>query len=232
MSSEIRAPAGEHRMAGYDVSTLTPRQNYKLLTGAVVPRPIAWVSCRSLQGKSNIGPFSFFNVVSSDPPMLGFSVYPPVVPGKEVKDTLAFVRESREFVVNIATADLLDELVVTSIEYAPEVNEFDAAGLTATACERIAAPRIGEAPVSFECVLHSTVDLGHSTWVMGTVVYAHFRDGLVGDDFRMDTSKLRPLGRMPGPTFSTRMDVVPRAAKLADPSAGIRSSVVWLGDER
>ena len=219
-------------MTGYDISSLTPHQNYKLLCGAVVPRPIAWVSCRSPQGMSNIGAFSFFNIVSSDPPMLGFSVYPPLVPGKDVKDTLAFVRESREFVVNMAPADLLDELVVTAIEYAPEVDEFDAAGLTATACERIAAPRIGEAPVSFECVLHSTVDLGRSTWVMGTVVYAHFRDGLVGDDFKMDSAKLHPVGRMPGPTFCTLMNVVPRAAKLADANAGIRSSVVWLSDER
>jgi flavin reductase (DIM6/NTAB) family NADH-FMN oxidoreductase RutF len=232
VSSEVRAPAGKHRVTGYDVSALAPRQNYKLLCGSVVPRPIAWVSCRSPQGMHNIGPFSFFNIVSSDPPMLGFSVYPPLVPGKDVKDTLAFIRESREFVVNIPTAELLDELVVTSIEYGTEVDEFDAAGLTATACERIAAPRIGEAPVSFECVLHSTVDLAHSTWVMGTVVYAHFRDGLVGDDFKMDPAKLRPLGRMPGPTFCTQMNVVPRAAKLASPNAGIRSSVVWLGDER
>jgi len=220
-------------VTGYDFSTLAPRQNYKLLCGGVVPRPLAWVSCRSPQGMSNIAPFSFFNIMSSDPPTLGFSVSEPLVPGKDVKDTLAFIQESREFVVNIPTAELLDELVVTSIEYAPDVDEFDAATLTATACERIAAPRIGEAPVSFECVLHSTVDLGRSTtWVMGTVVYAHFRDGLVGDDFKMDPAKLRPLGRMPGQTFCTKMNVVPRAAKLADPNAGIRSSVVWLTDER
>jgi flavin reductase (DIM6/NTAB) family NADH-FMN oxidoreductase RutF len=81
--------------------------------------------------------------------------------------------------------------------------------------------------VSFECVLHAAVDLGASTWVMGSVVYAHFRDGLLGDNFRPDPAKLRPLGRMPGPTFSTEMNVVPRAATLADPDAGIRSSVLW-----
>jgi flavin reductase (DIM6/NTAB) family NADH-FMN oxidoreductase RutF len=216
-----------NRVTGYDVSTLTPHQNYKLLCGAVVPRPLAWVSCLSPRGVPNIAPFSFFNIVSSDPPMLGFSVSKSLVVGKGVKDTLAFVRESREFVVNIPTADLLDELVITSIEYPPEVDEFDAAGLTAAACERIAAPRIGEAPVSFECVLHSAVDLGGSTWVMGTVVYAHFREGLISGDCKPDPAKLRPLGRMPGPTFSTQMNVVPRAASLADPDAGIRSEVMW-----
>jgi len=216
----------------YDVSTLTSQQNYKLLCGGVIPRPLAWVSCRSPQGIPNIAPFSFFNIVSSDPPTLGFSVSEPLVPGKDVKDTLGFIRGSREFVVNIPTAKLLDELVLTSIEYAPDVDEFDAAALTATGCERITAPRIGEAPVSFECVLHSTVDFGRTTWVMGTVVYAHFRDGLVGEDFTTDTTTLRPLGRMPGQTFCTTMNVVRRAAKLADPKAGIRSSVVWLGDER
>ncbi|MFI5593023.1 flavin reductase family protein [Amycolatopsis sp. NPDC051758] len=214
-------------MTGYDVSALTPHQNYKLLCGGVVPRPIAWVSCRSLDGEPNIAPFSFFNIVCSDPPMLGFSVSKPLVPGKDVKDTLAFVRDSREFVVNIPTADLLDPLVITSIEYPPDVDEFAAAGLTPAACERVAAPRIAEAPVSFECVLHSAIDLGRSTWVMGTVVYAHFREGIVAGDCKPDPAKLRPLGRMPGPTFSTEMNVVPRSASLADPAAGLASSVVW-----
>lgn len=214
-------------MTGYDVATLTPHQNYKLLCGGVVPRPIAWVSCRSLDGEPNIAPFSFFNIVCSDPPMLGFSVSKPLVPGKDVKDTLAFVRDSREFVVNIPTAELLDPLVITSIEYPPDVDEFAAAGLTPAACERVAAPRIAEAPVSFECVLHSAIDLGRSTWVMGTVVYAHFREGLVAGDCKPDPLKLRPLGRMPGPTFSTEMNVVPRSASLADPAAGLHSSVVW-----
>lgn len=218
-------------MTGYDVSTLTPHQNYKLLCGGVVPRPIAWVSTRSPHGVANIAPFSFFNIVCSDPPMLGFSVSKSLVPGKEVKDTLAVVRESREFVINIPSAELLDELVLTSIEYPPEVDEFEVAGLTPKPCERVEAPRIAEAPVSFECVLHSAVDLGRSAWVMGTVVYAHFREGLVGGDCKPDPAKLRPLGRMPGPRFSTQMNVVPRAAQLADPAAGIHSSVVWTRDE-
>ncbi|WP_160096969.1 flavin reductase family protein [Kibdelosporangium aridum] len=229
MSSEVKAPAGA--AIGYDVTTLTPHQNYKLLCGSVVPRPIAWVSCRSPEGMSNIAPFSFFNIVCSDPPMLAFSVSKPLVPGKSVKDTLAFVRQSREFVVNIPSAELIDELVLTSIEYEPEVDEFVAAGLTAVPCQRVAASRIGEAPVSFECVLHSAIDLGASTLVLGRVVYAHFRDGLVADDCKPDPRKLRPLGRMPGPRFSTEMNVVLRAASLADPDAGIHSSVVWHRDE-
>jgi flavin reductase (DIM6/NTAB) family NADH-FMN oxidoreductase RutF len=219
-------------VTGYDVNTLTPQQNYKLLCGGVVPRPIAWVSCRSLDGKPNIAPFSFFNIMASDPPTLGFSVSKSLVPDKGAKDTLTFVRESGEFVVNIPSAELIDELVVTSIEYPSEVDEFEVAGLTASACERIAAPRIGEAPVSFECVLHSMLDLGGSIWVTGTVVYAHFREGLLGADHKVDTGMLRPLGRMPGPTFSTQMNVVRRAASLADPDAGINSSVVWLRDEQ
>ncbi|MEV0074104.1 MULTISPECIES: flavin reductase family protein [unclassified Amycolatopsis] len=217
----------ERRTVGYDPATLTPLQNYKLLCGAVVPRPIAWVSCLSPHGVPNIAPFSFFNIVSSNPPMLGFSVSKSLVPGKGDKDTLTFVRANREFVVNIPTAELLDELVITSIEYAPDVDEFDAAGLTALPGERIAVPRIAEAPVSFECLLHSAIDLGASTWVMGTVVYAHFREGLVAGDCKPDPDKLRPLGRMPGPTFSTEMNVVPRSASLADPAAGLQSSVVW-----
>lgn len=218
-------------MTGYDVTALTPREVYKVLIGSVVPRPIAWVSCRGRDAVQNIAPFSYFTVVSSDPPMLGFSVAEPKAPGKDVKDTLALVRQSGEFVVNIPSANLMDELVLTSVEYAADVDEFAVAGLTAAACERVGAPRIAEAPVSFECVLHSTVDLGRSTWVMGSVVYAHIRDGLVGADLKMDAAALRPLGRMPGPTFCTELNVVPRAVELADPDAGALSPLVWLGRE-
>ena len=171
MSADVEERAGAHPMTGYDVDALTPQRIYKLLCGGVVPRPIAWVSCRSVDGKPNIAPFSFFNVVGiGTRPTLGFSVSKSLVPGKGVKDTLTFVRESSERVVNIPSAELIDELVVTSIEYPSEVDEFEVAGLTASACERIAAPRIGEAPVSFECVLHSMLDLGGSIWVTGTVV--------------------------------------------------------------
>ncbi|MFI5611865.1 flavin reductase family protein [Amycolatopsis sp. NPDC051903] len=226
MTSEVEAPV-ERRTRGYDPAELTPLQNYKLLCGAVVPRPLAWVSCLSPDGVPNIAPFSFFTIVSSDPPMLGFSVSKSLVAGKGDKDTLTFVRAHREFVVNIPCAQVLDELVITSIEYAPDVDEFAAAGLTPLASERVAVPRIAEAPVNFECVLHSAIDLGASTWVMGTVVYAHFREGLVAGDCKPDPLKLRPLGRMPGPTFTTEMNVVPRAASLADPELGLASRVVW-----
>jgi flavin reductase (DIM6/NTAB) family NADH-FMN oxidoreductase RutF len=214
-------------VTAYDPTTLTPRQNYKLLCGAVVPRPLAWVSCRSPEGVPNIAPFSFFNIVCSDPPILGFSVSKSEIPGKGAKDTLAIVRESREFVVNIPSADLLDQLAITAIEYPSDVDEFEATGLTALTSERISAPRVGEAPISFECRLHSAIDLGQSTWVMGTVVYAHFRDGIIGDDCKADPSRWKPLGRMPGPTFATEMNVVPRTAALADPDAGLGSVLVW-----
>lgn len=228
---QVPAPVREHPTVGFDPDAVTPHQMYKLLCGGVVPRPIAWVSTRSPQGGANIAPFSFFNIVSSNPPVLGFSVSASKV-GKPVKDTLSIVRETREFVVNIPNADLLDPLVITAIEYGTDVDEFEVAGLTPAPCRRIAAPRIAEAPVSFECRLHSAVDFGGTTWVMGKVVYAHYRDGLVSDDCKMDLAKMRPLGRMAGPRFSTEMNVVRRSADLADPAAGISSSLVWLRDEQ
>lgn len=224
-----RTPAGTHPATGFDLSTLAPEQVYKLLCGGVVPRPIAWVSGRSREGKANIGPFSFFNAVCSDPPVLGFAVEKSKV-GKAVKDTLSIVRETREFVVNIPSADLLDPLAITAIEYGPDVDEFEAAGLTPVPGTRIAAPRIGEAPVSFECVFHSAVDFGTTSWVMGMVVYGHFREGLVGEDLKMDLAALRPLGRMAGPRFATEMNAVQRAARPAGRETGISSDLVWLRD--
>lgn len=202
---------------------------YKLLIGTVVPRPIAWVSCRSASGVANVAPFSYFNVVASRPPMLGFSVSLPTVAGKAQKDTVAAIWQTREFVVNLAEASQLDQLVLTSIEYPADVDEFDRAGLVPVAGEHVAAPRIAAAPVSFECRLHQMVPLGQSYLIIGRVVAVHAQDGLVHDNFAVDLYAYRPLGRMAGPRFCTELNAVTRAVKQADPSRS-DSELLWLRD--
>lgn len=218
-------------MAEFDVAALSSRQIYKLLIGCVVPRPIAWVSTVSSSGTRNIAPFSYFNAVSSQPPMLGFSVAEPKVPGKAEKDTLTCLRDTGDFVVNLASAALLDRLIVTSIEYEAGVDEFSVAGLTPIPGVRVTSPRIGEASASFECRLHTVVPLGLSSWVIGRVVHAHVRDDLVDERLHIDAEAFEPIGRMPGPAYTTKMNVVTRAARLADAADGSTFAIEWLGDE-
>lgn len=204
-------------MTGFDVADLSTREIYKLLIGPIVPRPIAWVSTVSAEGVKNLAPFSYFNACSSDPPMLGFSVSEPKLVDKTAKDTLTHLRETNDFVVNIANADLLNEVFTTAFEFPVDVDEFEVANLTAATSETVTAPRVFQAPVSYECVVHQIVPLGLSHWVIGRVTYIHVRDGLIDENFRTDVAALRPLGRMPGPTFSTKMNCVqPSVDPIAD----------------
>ncbi|WP_051791366.1 flavin reductase family protein [Amycolatopsis jejuensis] len=208
-------------MPSVAISDLSRKHVYKLLTGSVIPRPIAWVSSLAAAGTFNIAPFSFFTVVSSFPPMLGVSIDKTKTDGREGKDTLRCVRETGEFVVNIATAGLLPALVTTSLEFPGSVDEFEVTGLTPAPCVAIAAPRIREAPVSFECTLHTAVDLGSSVLIIGEVQHAHFQPGLVDDSY---TVRLQPVGRMPGPTFCTELNQV-SAPPL--PASGLPGLPPW-----
>lgn len=202
-------------MPSFSIADLTARQVYKLLVGSIVPRPIAWVSCRSADGRNNIAPFSYFNAVSSRPPMVGFSIEEPKVAGKTVKDTRRLIEETGEFVVNLANADLIDQVVITSVEYDCDIDEFEVAGLSAVTGTTVAAPRIAEAPISFECRLHTAVDLGLSVWMIGEVRHAHVRGDLLADNFDIDIQAYRPLGRLAGARFCTSMNVVPRSVETA-----------------
>lgn len=226
-------------MTTFDMSSLGRREIYKLLVGSVIPRPIAWVSAVSRSGVRNIAPFSFFNIASAYPPVLGFSVAGDEgadgpsrsqdKPRRPMKDTLAAVLESREYVINIASVELLDKLVLTAIEWDTDTDEFEMAGLTPVPSTSVSAPRIGEAPVSFECRLRSAVELGTYILVLGDVACAHVRDELV-EEGRILTSVLQPLGRMPGPTFCTNLNVVPRNARLRDAEQNV-ASVEWSPPE-
>jgi flavin reductase (DIM6/NTAB) family NADH-FMN oxidoreductase RutF len=128
---------------------------YGLILNSVAPRPIAWVSTVSASGQANLAPFSFFNAVCVDPPLLAFAAglrKPKADTGYgEAKDTLRNVRETKEFVVNIVTYELAEAMNVTSGEYDASVNEFELARVTPAASKIVRAPRVAESPVSFDC---------------------------------------------------------------------------------
>lgn len=161
---------------------------YKFLTAVVVPRPIAWVSTRSADGVDNLAPHSFFTVACVRPPILQFTSV-----GR--KDSLRNVEATGEFVVNLAAEHLFEQVNATGTDFPPEISEFTAVGLTREPSAKVAPPRVAESPVALECLLHSTVPLGDSTIVLGTVVHAVVDDAVLIDGHPA-FERLRPLSRL------------------------------------
>jgi flavin reductase (DIM6/NTAB) family NADH-FMN oxidoreductase RutF len=186
-------------------SELSHKDLYGTLLNSVAPRPIAWVSTMSAKGQLNLAPFSFFNVVCVDPPLLGFApgLRPPRHEGPhgEPKDTLRNIRETKEFVVNIVTYALTEAMNITSGEYEAAVNEFEVARLTPQPAKLVRPPRVGESPVSFECRLHQIVDFSpkptSGSLVIGEIVCIHLSDAHVKDG-KLDRDSLDLIGRMGG----------------------------------
>jgi flavin reductase (DIM6/NTAB) family NADH-FMN oxidoreductase RutF len=182
------------------------REWYRILIGSVGPRPIAWVSTLSKEGRPNLAPFSFFNAFSGKPPMLGFSPgLRQSESGATPKDTLRNVRETGEFVVNVVTFDLVDAMNLTSGEYDPSVNEFELAKLEMRASEIVKPPQVAASPVCFECKLDRIVEFGRESpagsLVIGEIVSAHISETVLKEG-RLDPQALDLVGRMGGIQYS------------------------------
>jgi flavin reductase (DIM6/NTAB) family NADH-FMN oxidoreductase RutF len=181
---------------------------YKLMTGIIVPRPIAFVSTVSLDGVRNLAPFSFFTGISANPPVICFS---PMVRGSDAsrKDTLHNVEATREFVVNVVSEEFAHKMNATAPEFPPDVDEFEVSGLTAVASDFVRPPRVGEAKVSMECRFLQVVHVSHKplggSIVLGEVLRFHVQDSLF-NDFKIDPDGLDAIGRMGGPTYVRTKD--------------------------
>lgn len=184
-----------------DPAGLPWRSVYKLLTGAIVPRPIAWVSTVDPAGAANLAPFSFFNAVSSRPPIVAFTASVRST-GLGQKDTLRNIRATGEFVVNIVTEPLAEAMNLTSTEFPPEVDEFQAAGLTADPSTAVTPPRVAESPIHFECRLHQIIEVGAEpgggALILGRVVHIHVDPSVLLGEDKIDIGRLRPIGRLAG----------------------------------
>jgi len=175
-----------------DPETFDEDEAYRLMISAFVPRPIAFVSTRSPEGVDNCAPFSFAMGVSSAPMVLAVSV------GSRhgrPKDTARNILETREFVVNLVTEDIAERMNIASGDYAPEVSEFDEAGLTRAPSLAIRAPRIAESPVNFECRLLQHVVVADNTVCFGAVVRMHVADEVLAGGV-VDPRRLRAVGRL------------------------------------
>ena len=177
---------------------------YHLLTSVVVPRPIAWVSTRSIDGVDNLAPHSFFTVASADPPIVQFT-------SVGTKDSLRNAVATGEFVVSACTESLVEQVNATAVPFPSDVSEFDAAGLTREPSTVVAAARVAESPVSLECRLIDTRSFGASVVVFGQVVWVAVRPEVLRDG-RVDVTLLAPISRLGGSAYAPVRDVfdVPR----------------------
>jgi len=199
-----------------DPSECKPRQVYKLMTGIIVPRPVALVSTLDRNGVANLAPFSFFTGVGSNPPTVLFC---PVVRTRNAaasegepdlrKDTLRNVEETGEFVVNVVSDAIAAAANASAAEVPPEVDEFVLSGLTPQPSQLVRPPRVAESPAQMECKLLQVIYTGHAPGagviVLGEIVRFHLRSSLV-EDFRVDPAGLDAVGRMAGNTWARTRD--------------------------
>jgi flavin reductase (DIM6/NTAB) family NADH-FMN oxidoreductase RutF len=183
----------------FDFTAMAAENIYKLLVSTVVPRPIAWVTTQDLDGSVNAAPFSFFNCVSGDPPVVCIGIGGRA-PG-DAKDTGGNIRRTGQFVVNLVSSRLAEQMNVTAIDFGKNVDELVQAGLKTAPSLHVKPPRIAEAPVSMECERLVIVEVGvDRAVILGKVVTMHIQDDCVLDPVRcyVDTPRLDLIGRMHG----------------------------------
>jgi flavin reductase (DIM6/NTAB) family NADH-FMN oxidoreductase RutF len=183
----------------FNPEELEEKQVYKLLSGSVVPRPIAWVSTISASGDLNLAPFSFFSVASRNPPMLSISVGPGVGEreGTE-KDTLVNIRGQKEFVINVVPTFLGNEMQKSAENLPSSINEFEAAGVTAIDSVVVRPKRVKEAPIQMECRLEQIIKLGSDHLIIGRMLRYHIDEEYYLGNYKINLERLQPLGRLAG----------------------------------
>lgn len=190
----------------FDFKKLSARDRYKLMIGTVVPRPIALVTTVDPDGRINAAPFSFFNCLSADPPILALGVENH--PDMSFKDTARNIRLTEVFTVNIVSHAIAEAMHVCAVPFGAGQDELQAAGLTAMPGAAVASPWIKEAPAAFECRRHVTLELGKSRQIiLGEIVFAHYQADVIDvDRMRIDPAKLDAIARLGGNTCSTIRD--------------------------
>ena len=160
----------------------------------IAPRPIGWISSRSAKGDTNLAPYSFFNAFCYHPPIIGFA-------STGWKDTVNNIRQTREFVWNLATMDLAKQMNATSAQLAPDIDEFEVAGLTAVPSKLVNVPRVAESPVALECKLSEIIRLKGADgreaegWLtLGEVVAVHIDKAFIKDGV-YQTAAAHPIVR-------------------------------------
>jgi len=184
------------------------RDLHRLYLGFIQPRPIAWASTVGRDGSLNLAPFSFYNMVSANPPVVMFC--PALNRHGDAKDTLRNIRETGEFVIATVTEDNAVKMNDTSTEFPHGVSEFEIAGLTPVPALKVKARLVTESPVNIECRMRQIVSLGHEHGagqvVFGDVLVLHIDDAIFDANGLIDPDKLRAVGRMGGSSYTRTRD--------------------------
>ena len=225
-----------------DPNKIPTAELHGIMLGAVQPRPIAFASTIDEEGKVNLSPYSFFNVFSANPPIMIFS---PArrVRNNTVKHTLLNARATKEVVINIVNYDIVQQMSLSSTEYAEGVNEFVKSGLTEVASEKVRPPRVAESPVQFECKVKEIVELGQEggagNLIICEVVIVHVNDEVLDDNNKIDPFKIDTVARMGGNWYCRSKDAMFEVPKpLASLGVGVdaipesaRNSTVLTGND-
>lgn len=191
-------------MKKIDPKQISERENYKFLIGSIIPRPIAFVTSISEDGVVNAAPFSFFNIVSSNPPMISVSIQRKK---GEPKDTARNIRAKEQFVVHIVDTENVEQVNKTAANLPPDESEIAVAGLSLVKSEKIDVPGVKEAKVRLECVLEKALELGGDDenagcdLIVGKVVYYHIEESLY-EDGRIDPKGLGAISRLAGNDYA------------------------------
>ena len=189
----------------FDPDKLTPQQQYKLMSGTIIPRPIALVTTIGPEGQTNAAPFSLFNMVGVDPPMLMFSLTPRA---GQVKDTGRNIERVPEFVVHIVDETVKEKMNICSADFPHGESEIDFAGFHTAPSVKVRPPRLIECPAAFECKLIEIVKVGRrpNMIIIGEVVMMHYREDIVDvERTYVDAERLAPIGRLEGAGMYTRV---------------------------
>jgi len=194
-ASHDAPPSVLDRPLEFDTADWAARDRYFVLTGLVIPRPIGWISTLSAAGVRNLAPYSYFNLMGSNPAYVAMG-------STGVKDSLANLREVPQFVANIVTMDLLEKMNFTSGNFPREEDEFGWAGLTPVASARVRPARVGEAKAHLECEVAQVVTDGETNIILGRIVHVHV-DPSVWKDGRVDANLLHPVCRLSGLNYAS-----------------------------
>ena len=183
----------------FEVSKAAPREIYNMLIGLVAPRPIALVTSMNEEGRMNAAPYSAYNYLCTDPPIVALGVTDKPGGAFVPKDTARNIRRTGEFVVNVVTEDLAQAMNVCATEFPAEVSELEMAGLETAPSAVVKVPRIKTAHAALECVEHTTIEIGRSRIVLGRVVAMYVEDRFVDPAGPyIKAEELHAIGRMNG----------------------------------
>ena len=191
-----------------DPADLDWREAHTLAVGAIVPRPIAFVSTIGEDGVFNVAPFSFFSPMANKPMLLGFTA--ATTKDGRKKDTLVNIESSRDFVLNVVTESLAEAMNQTAMSYPSDVDEFKEAGLIPVAADIVRPPMVGESPVNMECRLVQVLEFKNppmiSSFIIGEIIRVHIKDEFYADG-AIQMSELKAIGRMGGDSYCRTRDI-------------------------